>query len=831
MKVKKKFNVVLSAIFMMGLGMGIASCSDDNKNMSDNPGSGDDNKTEAQYEQEVQGWTLITQLTDEGKAPDGWENKTFEPTIGSAAEGDPYTRIVATNTMESAATRFAELVGNPQGFSENTSDYNYSIEGIGKLSYQRGSENGQYLAQVTVDLKQVPHLKKILYQTPEQSGNNGSFTGAAYYRFGDVVMDSEGYYWICVRPAFGKEGKQDSHWICLSRTLPDENLDAYKTSTGNQNYLPTGIYSSTKHIQNCAEMFYAMLHPEDWSNNLISSPKPDMFDDFSFKNYQYHNIYFWQLVCRAWQDQDLFSRVLGVSKQQLDDGLKKGLHFLHSGYSWWWKSSWWCYLYEATYKNGTGKKSNMHDVSTSKPKKDMHNIIVDAKTGDKVGTVNGAFFDNDTNVRWYVRCKTGAQLSSNGKFHEKTAISGVQEIYVYNQLHGADINQDPEVTTKDMTMGIGDSYYGDSYYRLGDVVKDEDGALWFCVQPSGIPEMLRKDYLEHGADWILKNYKMRAMPSQYSWFVSLTPKGNRNQSFFEGDGQKYYTNLPTINQAKYLSHIFAYTLWDGLWSKASNASLAKAYTHILQTAKVDLTKLVVRRDSLFDAATNGADVNHCQNLFVNLAYSDASNAAQQKQAYMRCIIDGCGLDTDSNGNPKPGSRINQDRVQDSYTTGNYTTKMYIQDVGDINMVRKYAYDPWVTLPWYTVGNRGPGQKDGKATDIYPHQKILEGRYSQAVPESFLWDEQKVNYSNPQLTSMYKEPITILRVMRVKDRGVKPTETVDGKKLTEEFLCSFDGLRDEYGSILSYLSNLGDMTFFFNGKESTAKEEIPFLGQK
>ena len=68
-------------------------------------------------------------------------------------------------------------------------------------------------------------------------------------------------------------------------------------------------------------------------------------------------------------------------------------------------------------------------------------------------------------------------------------------------------------------------------------------------------------------------------------------------------------------------------------------------------------------------------------------------------------------------------------------------------------------------------------------------------------------------------------------MRVKDRGVKPTETVDGKKLTEEFLCSFDGLRDEYGSILSYLSNLGDMTFFFNGKESTAKEEIPFLGQK
>ena len=449
-KMNKYFYYVLSAIFVMSLGMVVASCSDDDKNSSDNPGGGDDNEqTEAQYEQQQLGWTLITQLTDERKAPEGWEDKTFEPTIGSAVEGDPYTRVVATNTMESAAARFAELADNPPGFSEATSVYDFSIEGIGKLSYQRGSENGQYLAQVTVDLKQVPHLKKILYQTPEQSGNNSSFAGTAYYRFGDVVMDGEGYYWICVRPAFGKEGKQDNHWLCLSRTLPEKNLEPYKTSTGNQNYLPTGLGSSTKHMQNGAEMFYAMLHPDDWHNNLSGSPTPAMFDDFSTKNYQYHNIYFWQRVCKAWQDQDLFGRVLGVSKEQLDGGLANGLHFLYSGYSWWWKTSWWCTLYEATYKNGTGKKSNMHDATTSKPKKDMHDIIVDAKSGDKVGTVNGKFFDNDNAVRWYVRCKTGAQLSSNGNYNEKTAISGVQEVYVYNKLHGIDLNEDPEVATKE----------------------------------------------------------------------------------------------------------------------------------------------------------------------------------------------------------------------------------------------------------------------------------------------------------------------------------------------------------------------------------------------
>ena len=206
MKINKYFNSVLSAFFLMGLGIGVASCSDDDKS-DDNSGSGE--KTETELEQEALGWTLITQLTDERKAPEGWENMTFEPTIGSAVEGDPYTRVVATNTMESAATRFAELADNPPGFSEATSVYDFSIEGIGKLSYQRGSESDQYLAQVTVDLKQVPHLKKILYQTPEQRGNNGSFSGTAYYRFGDVVMDGEGYYWTS-REESGS--LQDQHW-------------------------------------------------------------------------------------------------------------------------------------------------------------------------------------------------------------------------------------------------------------------------------------------------------------------------------------------------------------------------------------------------------------------------------------------------------------------------------------------------------------------------------------------------------------------------------------------------------------------------------------------
>ena len=57
---KKYFYMLLSAVFVMGLGLCVASCSDDDKNNSDNPDGGDDNKTEAELEQEALGWSIPT---------------------------------------------------------------------------------------------------------------------------------------------------------------------------------------------------------------------------------------------------------------------------------------------------------------------------------------------------------------------------------------------------------------------------------------------------------------------------------------------------------------------------------------------------------------------------------------------------------------------------------------------------------------------------------------------------------------------------------------------------------------------------------------------------
>ncbi len=441
---------MLSAIFMMGLGMGIASCSDDNKNMSDNPGSGDDNKTEAQYEQQQLGWDIITQLSDERTAPADWENKTFEPTIGVAKDDDPYTRIVMTNDVATAATRYGALAGLE--IDESTTGYQFSLDGIGSLNYQRGSENDLYLAQVSVDIKQMPHLKKILYQTEKQAGLNASLTGTAYYRFGDVVQDEFGSYWICVRPSFSLEGKGDSHWMSTSFPLPEENIYHYKGSNTFDYYLPTGLGKSTEHMQNMVEMLFAMLYPDRWMNNLMSSPKLPMFHDFSTKRMKYHNIYFWQRVDKAWQEQKLYEELLDISRAKAAYYItSKGVDIVYRGYTWPYGSGWNGGVYYAHYQNGDENgENNLHGVKYLTMKRDLFTLPLDFRNN-----FDYRIFGDKELFRFLVRYKTGKQLSKNKVYNPKTSINGCKDIYVYNKYYYKDapngiydLNSEPEETPK-----------------------------------------------------------------------------------------------------------------------------------------------------------------------------------------------------------------------------------------------------------------------------------------------------------------------------------------------------------------------------------------------
>ena len=474
---KESMNLLLMALLAVGLGMNLTSCKEDEQTEEEKQQQAEQALAEAQ-----EWWDVVSQLTDVEDFPADWQTATFEPAVGKASENDPYTRVIATNDLATAAQRFAYLTG--AAIDETTADYTWKHKNAGSLTYHAGSPAGTYLAQVDVDLKQMPRLKKILYQTPDQMGENtsGSFSGSAYYRFGDVVkkINSAGTYdyWVCVRPSFSPERKGDSHWVSLSK-LPKENIYV-KQKDGNAWNLPTKLGESKEHMQNFAEMMYAMLYPVQYFANLIQHPKLKVFHDFNRDDHgKYHNQYFWERVCYAWEREKIFSEVFSMSKDDIDDYITTGggLTFLYKGYSWW--TGWDLSLWQAHYEG-----PNLKTATYTTPSKDMHGVKFNAALFnlDPQNDDDG-FFDDDY-ARYIIRYATGEKLSkdANGKgsYDVKVPLSNCEDVYVYNKYFYPgndgkgqyDLNSAPEVTPeRKKTRG---------FFAPGTVVRDEQKRLWIC---------------------------------------------------------------------------------------------------------------------------------------------------------------------------------------------------------------------------------------------------------------------------------------------------------------------------------------------------------------
>jgi hypothetical protein len=465
---KKNFYFLLMAALVCCLSLSVTSCKDDDNN---NGPSEEELDQQAMEEQELieARFAVLDQLADIDTIKADFLSETFEPGIGRPDGDDTSTRIVNTNTMEAAAERFANIIGATD-IDETTETYTWTDEKMGSMTYTKGDGTTAW-ATVEVNIKQV-RITKIIFREPSQGDENASLKGRAYYRFGDVVKKfvyvnsytSYWEYWLCVRPAFGPEKKEDSHWVCLS---PNLNNNVLEHIVKDQRwYIPTKLGTNKEHMQNLAEMLYAILNPEKWETNIynnVNNKKMKMFGDFNKNNEAYHNKYFWQNVCKGWdkqyknensgENEDIWSLVFKCSKANMIDDVnnsQNGLHLLYCGYKWVKKSTLNIHFWQARYTNGDGVNSNMHTVKYTEPAGSLAGIKFDCRSmGAKLSNYGDFFPVNDECMRWCVRHATGSELTDpRYKYSWKKEIPGTYHVYRYYQdvdpNGGKDLSKAPE---------------------------------------------------------------------------------------------------------------------------------------------------------------------------------------------------------------------------------------------------------------------------------------------------------------------------------------------------------------------------------------------------
>ena len=794
MNMKKNiFNWMLAVALMCGLGIIVTSCSDD-----------DDESIEERQEREARQkasnfWNVVGQLVSVDDVTDDYEGKTFEPTIGMPDATNATTRIVNTNDMQTAAQRFANLV-DAKGINENTASYTWSDPEIGSMTYTKGGDPSNW-ATVDVDIKAVPGLQRIIYREGG-AGENGKFKGRAYYRFGDVVSrevkttseriqgqgdfdDSITEYWICVRPAFGPEGKEDSHWVCVN-TVSDKNYKYYHSSNGANYWLPTKLGTDKENMQNFAELLYAICKPTTWHENVENKHTDGrlwgfdgvpFFTDFKKANLHLHNERFWKNVQEAWKEKQVVQKALNLDNiEELNKVVNDGVRLLYNGYSWWFTTSWNCELWEAVYTSGTkDEELNMHHVEYNNPEKNMKSVNFDVRVmGKKTDNYNGYFGDSKT--RWAIRHATGKELASDKKYDVKKPINGVKEEYRYygDVFYDTSLNGDPESTPAPQTE-LMNAPTNAGLYMIGDVVEDYAGNRWFCI--AGSP----KGLLYPNA------------PNQLATFIS-----------FDGINEKSSTPDEIINEEQLMDvAIKLAIMYNQLASsqdhlgKFSQQELGIIGEHILNYTGVDLRKIFMVRDSVWEFTNYRSKINYkspSHSAFFNLAYY---RSGDNRQAIARFIADvtQAGDKRDACQGISATIQDWQYRVYKHYEVFDTSRmegrpneneisvgmtkwqarwpmsddKMYLDDVANQQMINKYAAaDKWVRLQQETPDGTVPGGPRTKPE-------------SSARPEDYLW--KKTDFATKK-TSIFNEPVLFLRVMYVEDPGGKmPNLTAtDGTKL-------------------------------------------------
>lgn len=747
MKTRLFMMAMLAMVLLVG-------CKDDD-NENNSGGNDGTEQTDAAMSAADRFWAVAANLVSPFEVTADYESKTFEPTIGEPLDGDETVRVVNATDHAVAAAMFAAITEAP--VDENTTTYTFEDDAVGTMTYNK-STDGQSLATVDVNIKQIPHLQRIVYMTPEQLPENAQSGGVPYYSFGDVIArpnkDGTTEYWICVHSAFTPQGQTDTYWVTLS-PLPKENVQNYKGSNGINYNMPTGIGKNLDRMQNLAELLYAIAEPQQWEDNTQLYNTPKAFGDIKKDNVKYINHLFWKRVRAAWEENDLSMKLFGY--EQLDDVTSQltddGLHLVYNGYSWLFSSSDYCKLWERIYKNGTGNKANAHDMTYREIKQEM---IKSRTTLDCIGEykqnhwVNEQFFGDDS-PRFIFRFATGKQLLGKqpGVYNSMAGgKAGISDVYVYTQRFGIAVGDHVDMEQLEPDSGL------DAHYHSGDVYIDEEGHHWIVTYMAG-------DIFDY---------------SPYTELVSF------DAVKYSNDGS-YMTNAPTKDEMLrgfagiwYLAHsCFAYNFNKELSPTASGTS--SIILRNLQKEGIDPRAILLKTDRE-EGARNYTE-------HASLPYRVSGDS---KQRIMRFLMTSDLGQSDLHFNfweHYPANPSDTSKYYNNFTI----VPIFLQDAADSAKVKAYGKDYYAGRPIFFWGKTQEARKY-RTEPTEQAKKVSNYAYS-----------MKEYVDGINNTGMWNEPVIVACYDAVLDYGDKnySKQTVKGRTLTPSSLVPLSD-EEEVGKV-------------------------------
>jgi hypothetical protein len=447
MYMKKNFYFLLMAALVCGLSLGVTSCKDDDK---DNDGGGDTGLVEdGLSEEDAQAWSWVSVMTDEAAQETGWQNKSYDVTIGQQSDNDPGARLIIVSNLDDAKANFSSIAGCAP--EELNATKTVSAGNYGSMTWNISEPSAPNIA--TVDVKSpLFKMTKLIYCTEEQSPDNASnITGNCYYRLGDVIEDPDGFYWVCVQPSFLGKKFDDSYWVNIfnaaesgrgvnTKKLPGIPAN-FICSKYNKKYnnntilLPTGLKENRQQTFNFCNLLWALLNTNYFFNEVVHND-PNVVAGLPAK---YHGRTFFRLLGEKWDKYGIYEKIFNHSKDELQR--LDRVYFFYNGYHWKVGTTAGVWIYESTgpklnYTGSLKGDDTLFEMVKAGYGFDVRRYASDPKqetkcaSTSKSGMAPAQQFDGDKGF-WVIRVATGKQFDK--KYNHYKQMSKMYDVCHFNE--------------------------------------------------------------------------------------------------------------------------------------------------------------------------------------------------------------------------------------------------------------------------------------------------------------------------------------------------------------------------------------------------------------